>query len=350
MGHRALIAIVGQGAAALNHFPTAKIRNAAGDYVRPSNGTMAAALSHMSSDGSGTRQVNLSNKDPRAYPLTMVTYAMVPTSGLSHAKAAAIARFLDFAAGPARPPASGRGSCPRVPARCRPRCGPRPGSWPWRSPTRAAATAAGAAGGRGRRGGGTHSPGASPASSPPSSSTAGAGASPSVSQPAATTAPRISLAAAHPQPAALTRFALPALLILGGLSALRSSALLGTSEGGIRGRLRALGAGTAALGRSAWTRVRPNRTAAKCHAATPGRPARAQSPNPQEEDPMTTVRALARQAVRIGAALGLASLGLATAAQPAGASTYTSISGSGSSWASVALDQWSRTSARTGSW
>ena len=49
-----------------------------------------------------------------------------------------------------------------------------------------------------------------------------------------------------------------------GLAALAgSSALLGTSEGGIRGRLRALGAGTAALGRSAWTRVRPNRTAAK---------------------------------------------------------------------------------------
>ena len=37
---------------------------------------------------------------------------------------------------------------------------------------------------------------------------------------------------------------------------------------------------------------------------------------------MTTLRALARHAVRIGAAAGLASLGLA-AAQPAGASTYT---------------------------
>jgi len=54
-----------------------------------------------------------------------------------------------------------------------------------------------------------------------------------------------------------------------------------------------------------------------------------------------TMRALMRQAVRIGAVAGLASLGLAAAAQPAGASTYTSISGSGSSWASVALDQWS---------
>src|SRR5215468_3653762 len=55
---------------------------------------------------------------------------------------------------------------------------------------------------------------------------------------------------------------------------------------------------------------------------------------------MTTLRTLARQAVRIGAAAGLAALGLAVAPQSAGASTYTSISGSGSSWASVALDQW----------
>ena len=83
-------------------------------------------------------------------------------------------------------------------------------------------------------------------------------------QPGAQSGPQISLAAAHPQPAALTRFALPGLLILGGLAALAgSSVLLGTSEGGIRGSLRAFGTSTAAMGRSAWTRVRPNRTAAK---------------------------------------------------------------------------------------
>ena len=46
---------------------------------------------------------------------------------------------------------------------------------------------------------------------------------------------------------------------------------------------------------------------------------------------MTTLRTLARHAVRIGAATGLAALGLAVAPQSAGASTYTSISGSGSS-------------------
>ena len=177
VGHRALIAIVGQGAAALNHFPTAKIRNAAGDYVRPSNGTMAAALSHMSSDGSGTRQVNLSNKDPRAYPLTMVTYAMVPTSGLSHAKAAAIARFLDFAAGPGQTTGIGPGQLP-------PGYLPLPASL--RAQTRKLAvevanqTGASGSGGSGNGSGGTGSPGTSPGSAPPPSSTPGPGASPSV--------------------------------------------------------------------------------------------------------------------------------------------------------------------------
>jgi hypothetical protein len=259
VGHRALIAVVDQGDAALDHFPTAAIRNAAGDYVRPSNATMAAALSHMSSDGSGTLQMNLTNKDPQAYPLTMVIYAMAPTSGLSHAKAAAIARFLDFAAGAGQTPGVQPGQLP---------AGYLPLPALMRAETRKLAVDVaeqnGARSGGGGHGGSHNSGGNSNSASPSPSSSHGSGASPSASQSAAPSGPRISLAAAHPQPAAFTRFVLPALLILGGLSALAgSSALLGTSEGGFRGRMRALGAGTAALGRSAWTRVRPNRRAAK---------------------------------------------------------------------------------------
>ena len=118
-------------------------------------------------------------------------------------------------------------------------------------------------GGGGHHGGaGNHGAGSSSSSSGNSSANSGSGASPSASQPAPNSGPQIRLAAAHPEPAALTRYALPALLIFGGLAALAgSSTLLGTSEGGFRGRLRALGTGTAALGRSAWTRVRPSRTA-----------------------------------------------------------------------------------------
>ncbi len=57
---------------------------------------------------------------------------------------------------------------------------------------------------------------------------------------------------------------------------------------------------------------------------------------------MPRVRPLARAAARISAALGLAALGLAAASAPASAANYTSISGSGSSWASVAIDQWAQ--------
>jgi hypothetical protein len=250
VGHRALIAVVDQGDAALDHFPVAKLRNAAGDYVRPSNTGMAAALSHMSSDGSGTLQVDLTNKDPKAYPLTMVIYAMAPTSGLSHAKAAAVARFLDFAAGAGQTPGVQPGQLPAgylpLPASMRART---------RKLAAEVANQTGASGGGGGGGGGSGGSGGSGGGST-SSPAPGSGASPSVSLPGVQAGPGISLAAAHPQPATLTRFALPALLILGGLAALAgSSVLLGTSEGGIRGSLRAFGTSTAAMGRSAWHRV-----------------------------------------------------------------------------------------------
>jgi len=47
-----------------------------------------------------------------------------------------------------------------------------------------------------------------------------------------------------------------------------------------------------------------------------------------------------RPAARVVAALGLAALGLTAPSPPAYAGNYTSISGAGSSWASVAIDQW----------
>jgi hypothetical protein len=67
----------------------------------------------------------------------------------------------------------------------------------------------------------------------------------------------ISLVASHAGPASMTRFALPALLILGALLALGgSSALAGSAEGGIPGRLRWLGRATAAQSRRARAQTR----------------------------------------------------------------------------------------------
>jgi ABC-type phosphate transport system substrate-binding protein len=98
-GTRGLVAIVNAADAAAFRFPVAAIRNHAGRYVTPTASSMATAVRDMTANPDGiTRAVNETSSDPAAYPLTMVQYAMVPTGGISKAKAAKIADFLDFAA------------------------------------------------------------------------------------------------------------------------------------------------------------------------------------------------------------------------------------------------------------
>jgi hypothetical protein len=78
-------------------FPAAALVNAAGQAVAPTQASVEATVAKdMATNPDGiTQYVNLSSKDPAAYPLTMVDYAMVPTCGLPHAEATAIADFLD---------------------------------------------------------------------------------------------------------------------------------------------------------------------------------------------------------------------------------------------------------------
>jgi hypothetical protein len=96
VGQRDLWAIVDQADATRFLFPTAALENAAGKFVLPTNRAMAAAVKDMTVNPDGiTRSVNETRKDPAAYPLTMVVYAAVPTGGISKAKAAKIAQFLD---------------------------------------------------------------------------------------------------------------------------------------------------------------------------------------------------------------------------------------------------------------
>ena len=96
VGQRDLWAVVDQADAYRFLFPTAALQNAAGRFVRPTARAMAAAVKDMTVNPDGiTRSVNETKKDPAAYPLTMVIYAAVPTGGISKAKAAKIAQFLD---------------------------------------------------------------------------------------------------------------------------------------------------------------------------------------------------------------------------------------------------------------
>jgi ABC-type phosphate transport system substrate-binding protein len=249
-GQRALFAILDQGDSAAFRFPVAAIPNGTGHYVLPTNSAMAAALQGMQSDGSGTQQVNLASKNTAAYPLTMVIYAMVPTSGTKHKTAAAIARFLDYAAGVGQKQGVQPGQLP-------PGYLPLPASMA--ATTRKDATAV------------LHQTGAT--STPKTNTTnpgLGSGASPA---PSATTSPGGSVSlpgvgpsnggqpismvpVAHVSPATITRYALPALLILGGLAALAgSSSLVGSAPAETAARLRRLRQGSLALARKARLRA-----------------------------------------------------------------------------------------------
>jgi hypothetical protein len=95
LGQDEMMAVVGEGQAAADQFAVFRLVNAAGKAVAPTTSSMLAAVSQMKTNRDGiTQSVNFSSTDPAAYPLTMVDYAMVPTCGLSSAKASAISAFL----------------------------------------------------------------------------------------------------------------------------------------------------------------------------------------------------------------------------------------------------------------
>jgi hypothetical protein len=249
VGIRRVMSILDQGDAALNKFPVAALKNAAGKFVRPSNTTMAAALQHMISDGDGTLQMNLTDKTKNAYPLTMVIYAMAPTSGLTHAKAAAVAKFIDYAVGPGQSPGLTPGKLP-------PGYLPLPASM--RAQARKDATEVL------KQTGNTSTPNPKLGSTPAPSTSPSPGGSVSLppvgpsSGPGAITG--ITLLAAHPKPSAFTRFALPLLLIFGGLMAVSgSAALAGSVDGGLGAGLRRLGNNVKAQSQAALSILRGNR-------------------------------------------------------------------------------------------
>ena len=225
-GARSLFAVVDEADAAALQFPVAKILNADNRYVGPNAKSMAAALSTMTPIGGNgvTQQVNFGKKRADAYPLTMVIYAMVPISGVSSKKAAAIADFLDYVVGPGQHHGLNVGQLP-------------PGYLPLTSTLTAQALHA-ADEVRAQSGNpkpAKKSPSSSPSSSPSAgASSHGAGGSPSSSaSPTPGSAPRIvTLTTKNAQTVGLARYALPALLILGGLAALGgASSLIASTVG-----------------------------------------------------------------------------------------------------------------------
>jgi hypothetical protein len=95
IGAQALLSVLDLGDIANYQFPVAELVNAAGKAVGPTQKSVEAAVRDMKTNADGiTQYANYTSTDPSAYPLAMVDYAMVPTCGLSHTEALAIADFL----------------------------------------------------------------------------------------------------------------------------------------------------------------------------------------------------------------------------------------------------------------
>ncbi len=205
-GQRALFAILDQADAAAYELPVAALQNAAGRYVTPTDTSMYAALSAMRTARNHiTQNISETAKVKAAYPLTMVIYAMVPTGGISKKKAAKIAQWLDFVAQDGQQPGNNAGQLP-------------PGYLPLTAKMQAQTLKAAQEV--------LHQTGNK---KPSKTSTVAA-----VPAPSPTASPgSVSLGfVTHPGIAGLTRYAIPVLLITGGLLALVSSFSFVIGRGG----------------------------------------------------------------------------------------------------------------------
>lgn len=201
-GQRALFAIMDEADAAAYQLPVAALENAAGKYVVPTDKSMTAALSQMRTAGNHiTQDTNEKKKVAGAYPLTMVIYAMVPTGGISKEKAAKIAQWLDFVADDGQAPGNNAGQLP---------AGYLPLTASMRGQTLKAATEVLDQTGN-----------AKPAKAASTPSPSAATATPS---PAATAGSSVSLGfVTDPFKSGVARYAIPILLIAGGLLAVAGS-------------------------------------------------------------------------------------------------------------------------------
>jgi PBP superfamily domain len=226
-GSRDLVAILDEADAAGDDFPTAALQNNAGDFVAPTLKGMAAAVDSMTTSSNGiTMDDNEDTKNPDAYPLTMVVYAMVPTSHTSKQTAQKISQWLDFVAGSGQSQGPGIGQLPY---------GYLPLTKSMRQQTLKAAyevlhqTGA-------KPPGGYHSKGGTPASTSGSAPKSSSSPKPSSSSPtsSATSPAKVNAAYSSPDADGAIRWVLPILLVLGALMALAGPAAIVLSRPGGR--------------------------------------------------------------------------------------------------------------------
>jgi hypothetical protein len=112
-GQRALLAVVDAATATRYGLPTAALRNAAGQFVAPTTaGLLAGEAAMKHSPVAGVLAPDLGTKDPAAYPLASLSYAVTAPSALDVAAGKDYAAFLRYAAGPGQQPGINPGQLP----------------------------------------------------------------------------------------------------------------------------------------------------------------------------------------------------------------------------------------------
>jgi hypothetical protein len=244
-GENALMGFADTASAERYGLAVASLRNAAGKFVDPSTSSLLAAAAQAPLIAPGVRVPSVTASDPKAYPLTVITYAATPASTLTQAAARDYAALVRYAAGKGQEPGFDPGQLPSgyapLPAAMRAQArsaataienragAPEPSSSPTPNPTKGSGSGNGSSGSSGSgsdvSGGGTQ-PEPAPTSSVPTPST-----SPSAAVvPSALPSTRLVATAPTPANAAgAAKYALLAALLLGGLAAGAASVVPGLS-------------------------------------------------------------------------------------------------------------------------
>lgn len=112
-GQRALLAVIDTATAARYNLPVAALRNTAGTFVTPTTASLLAGVAAMKPSAvAGVLAADPVARDPAAYPLTALSYAVTAPASLDTTAAEDYAAFLRYAAGPGQQPGVAPGQLP----------------------------------------------------------------------------------------------------------------------------------------------------------------------------------------------------------------------------------------------
>jgi hypothetical protein len=113
-GQQAVIAVTDTATAARFSLPTARLLNASGNFIGPTDSALLDAVSRMKTDATepSVLDPNPAGASGGAYPLTMLTYAVTNPAAVSASDRAKYARLIDFAVGAGQTPGVGVGTLP----------------------------------------------------------------------------------------------------------------------------------------------------------------------------------------------------------------------------------------------